>query len=228
MEEAIIQAEPRANGKGPARQARRQGKLPAVLYGKNVDPISLAVERRTFEKIVSRNGTNVLFHMQLPGGSYTAMVREIQRDPVTDELLHADFEAVSLQDKIRVKVPVVVEGAEVVGKAGGIIQHQLREVEVECLATQVPDALTIDVSHLKVGEFVTVGDLATPPGVHVLEEPGEVVASVVVPKQAQVEEPAAAEATPAEAAHAVGKAEAAHAGGKPEAGHGGAKAGEEK
>jgi len=208
LEEATVQAELRATGKGPARQTRRAGKLPAVLYGKHQSPISLAIDRHTFEKIIGRHGANVLFHMQLPDGTYTAMVKEVQRHPVTDELLHADFEAVSLQDRIRVEVPVVVEGAEIVGKAGGIIQHQMREIEIECLATEVPDAITVDVSHLKVGDFVTVAGLVVPPGVHVLEDPDEVVVSVVVPKQAQVEEPSASEQPAPEATHAAAKAEA--------------------
>ncbi len=201
MEQVEISAVPRGSGKGAARRLRAQGKLPAVLYGKNVSSTPLAFDRRTFERLV-RGDRNVLLKVRIEGpeGGVTrnAMIQEIQEDPVRYTPLHVDLREINLNEEIRIHVPVHLVGEEELAAKGAILQHQLREVEVECLPTAVPDNISVDVSGLKPGDHVAVGDLKVPEGVRLVEEADELVISVLAPKAEEAAEPVAAEPEGAE------------------------------
>ncbi|MGB9866608.1 MAG: 50S ribosomal protein L25 [Bacillota bacterium] len=196
MEQAELVAYVRDLKVTPSR-LRAEGQLPAVIYGKAKASTPLWVSVRDFAKLLDDYGRTVLVKLQINGEDQTftehAIIREIQRDVVTGKLLHVDFHKVSLDEPIRTMVPIVVKGEEVVESGGGILQYQLREVEVECLPQQVPEELTVDVSHLKPGDSLTVKQLPLPAGVKVISKPEEVLLLVLSPKAA--EEAAAAPAT---------------------------------
>jgi large subunit ribosomal protein L25 len=184
------------SGKGPARQARLQGRIPGVLYGHGQAARSVAVDSREFINAVRQiEGGNMIVSLRLEGGERTALVREVQRDPLSHEILHLDFQEVSLTERVRVEVALHLTGASPGVKEGGILETITRHVEVECLATQIPDAMDVDVSALGIGDSVHVRDLAVPQGVTVLADADLTVATVVPPTV--YEAPAAPEAVAA-------------------------------
>ncbi|MFQ5532273.1 MAG: 50S ribosomal protein L25, partial [Candidatus Methylomirabilales bacterium] len=197
-------------GKGAARQLRRGGQLPAILYGEG-DPIALTVDRRGLLRVMGTEaGENVILNLTIVNGkelTRKAMVKEMQVDPVTGTLLHADFLSISMERAIEVEVPVEVVGVAIgVKEKGGTLTQILRELSVRCLPAAIPDRITIDVSHLDVGDGLHVKDVSIPADVELLTDTEQVVATVTAPVveevAAPVEEevaaPAAEEAPPEE------------------------------
>jgi large subunit ribosomal protein L25 len=204
------------SGKGTARKIRASGRVPAVLYGHGMDPVSLAVDSRDlFHVLHTDAGTNVLIDLQVGSKHHLAMPREIQRDHIRGQFLHVDFLAVRRDEKITVDVPVNLVGESHGVKEGGVVEHHLWELKVECFPTDVPDAIEADITPLGIGESLQVGDIAPPPGAAVLNEPTETIVSVVPPpvlaveEEVAVSEAAEAEAEGATAEEAEQKAEAA-------------------
>jgi len=183
MERVTIQAYSReATGKGAARSLRRKGELPAVIYRAGLsEPIK--VPRKEFIKLLKRTrGENILVNLQFPEGSRLAVIKDYQVDPVTGELLHTDFQEVFLTEKIRVTVKVITTGVpKGVKEQGGILQHILREIEIEALPDRIPGHIEVDVSDLSVGQSIHVSDLRLEEGIKVLTEPEEVIATVTAP-----------------------------------------------
>jgi large subunit ribosomal protein L25 len=195
------------SGKGPARQARRAGRIPAILYGHGQAALSVAVETRDFINAMRQiEGGNMIVSLKLDGGERTALVREVQRDPLTHEILHLDFQEVSLTEKVRVEVNVRLVGSPAGVKEGGILEPITRQVEVECLATAIPDGLDVDVSALGIGDSVHVRDLQSL-GIVILTDPDQTVATVVPPTvyEAPVAAEAAVAAPTAEEPEVIGK-----------------------
>jgi large subunit ribosomal protein L25 len=185
-------------GKGPARQARRDGQIPGVMYGHGDDPVALAIDRKAFELAVkAERGSNVIVALALDGAAeQTAILREIQRDPVSHDILHIDFHHISLTERVVVEVTVHLVGvADGVKNHGGILEHITRSIEVECLPTEIPQAIDADVSALGIGDSVHVRDLVAP-NVEILTD-GDVTIATVVPPTVMTEtaaaEPGAAE-----------------------------------
>jgi large subunit ribosomal protein L25 len=194
-------------GKGGARTARREGRLPGVLYGQGKS-IHLSVDRREFTRAFNQAADeNVLFDVKVPGesGVLTSIAREVQHDPVTRIALHVDFQHVDLTKLIHLQVAVRLTGeAEGVKNFGGILEHVGREVEVECLPTDIPSHIDVDVSALMVGESIHVSDLPAE-GFQILTPGTQVVAHVAAPTVEK--EPAAEEAEAAEGEAAAEGAE---------------------
>ena len=180
-------------GKGVARKLRRHGLIPAILYGEG-EPVLLTVVPRGLLRVLGTAvGENVILNLTIVDGgelSRKAMVKEIQRDPVTGAFLHVDFLAISMERPIEVEVPVELSGvATGVKDKGGILRQILREVEVRCLPGAIPDKILLDVSQLDIGDALHVKDLTIPGGVELLTDPEQVVVTVLAPV---VEEVAAA------------------------------------
>lgn len=195
MQPISLRAEFRESGKGAARQLRRTGLMPAVVYGPGKDALSIAVRARDLERALQVGGRNPLFSLELPPGdgpARTVVVKGVQRDPARRELLHIDFLEISLTHRITVRVPVVVEGSEGLEQENLLVQHQAREIEVECLPMEIPDHFTVAVDQRKAGDQVLVGDIPIPSGARLVSDPAEVVLSVVTARAAPVESPAAA------------------------------------
>ena len=171
-------------GKGASRRLRRQGRIPAIVYGRKESPLSLEVGERELKKVAGMTaGQNAIINLSLDGeeGKILALVKDVQHHPVTDRLLHVDFYRISLHDKITVSAPVTVTGESVGVKEGGILEHILWEVEVECLPTRVPERIEVDITSLKIGDTVHVRDLKTEEGIKILTEGEKTVLSLVPP-----------------------------------------------
>jgi large subunit ribosomal protein L25 len=173
-------------GKGVARSLRRQAQLPAVFYGRGLQPVPLAVKAGEVDKLISSAaGENVLIDLNIERDgstqSHRAMIKEIQVDPLKQTILHVDFYAISMDEKISLEVPVTLTGEAVGVSEGGILQQVRRSIEINCLPDRIPEALEVDVSNLAIGDSLHVSDLGVPEGVEVLAEERLTVATVVPP-----------------------------------------------
>ncbi len=181
-------------GKGVARKLRAGGRVPAVYYGRGEDSIALTVSLKDLEHVIeSAEGSNVIVDLKFSGGTTQdrkALIREIQRHPVAGSILHLDLQHISLTERITVEVPIVLLGVPLgVKDAGGILEHLLREVEVECLPTDIPSKLEIDVSALQIGDSLHVSDLKVERG-EILTEADRAIAAVVPPTVLEEVKPA--------------------------------------
>jgi large subunit ribosomal protein L25 len=183
MAELKLQATKRdETGKGAARRSRTVGRVPAVLYGRGMDPVSLEVDRRDFVTALKTDaGMNVLLDIEVDGTNTLALTRELQRDPVRGTLLHADFVKVDRTQAIEVEVPVHVVGEAPGAKEGGILENPLFSVHVRTLPGNVPEAVEADVSELNIGDSLRVADVRAPADVEILNDGETVVASIVAP-----------------------------------------------
>lgn len=182
-----LSAEIRTNsGKGPARQLRRKGRVPAVLYGQG-ECMLLTLDPEDLREILrARAGSTALINVKIAGAAAKsdriALLRDYQLDPVSGDILHADLFEVLMNKAIRVKVPVSVIGGQPVGvKEGGILQHNMREIHVECLPSALPDSIPVDASALLIGQGIHVKELQPIPGVRFLDDPDQMVVSVAAP-----------------------------------------------
>jgi large subunit ribosomal protein L25 len=205
--ELKLKAEKREDsGKGAARKLRAAGRVPAVLYGHGVGPMAVSVDARDlFHVLHGSAGTNVLVDLQVDGAQHLSLPRVIQRDHVRGRYLHVDFLAVRRDETVTVSVPVRVVGESPGVKAGGVIEHHLWELQVECLPGDVPDGIEADVSKLQVGDSLRVADLLPPQGVSVLTPLEDSVIAVVIPQVRVVEEVEAAAEEGEEAAAEEGE-----------------------
>lgn len=220
------------HGTRPVRRLRRRGLIPGVVYGRDTEPLAITVESRSLiKRLHAKAGEHALLTLRIEDGApweRPVLVKAIQDHPVTGHLLHVDFQVIVLTERLRVKIPVLLKGEAVgVKQDGGILEHFLREVEVECLPTEIPPSVELDVSALKIGETVHVRDLIPPTGAQITTDPTGVIASIQKPKEEKVEEAAAVtepevirekkeEAAPAGAEEAKGKREEAPPEGKKE------------
>ena len=183
--------------KGAARKLRAAGRIPGVCYRPRAEALPIQLDPKALDRLLkgSAAGINTLIDLSVAGGGEfdgrVVMVKELQRDPVSGQLLHADLYAVDLQQSIEVSVPIQLVGRSEGVEMGGILDHSLRELELECLATAIPEQISIDVSPLLLGQSLHVRDLELPSGVTLRSDPDISVVSIVAP--AAVEEPVAAE-----------------------------------
>lgn len=189
-------------GKGPARQTRRAERIPGVIYGKGESPLPLSLGYKEFLGILQTGGANVILDLKLAGAEAVdrkALVRDLQRDPVSGQIIHVDLQHISLTEKITVEVPLHVSGVAIgVKDYGGILEFIVRNLEIECLPTDIPESITIDVSALMVHDALHVRDIAVP-NARVLTDPDQVVVTIVSPtveKAPGAPEEAAAAAEP--------------------------------
>jgi large subunit ribosomal protein L25 len=186
-------------GKGGARKARAAGDIPAVLYGHGEQPVAVSIQARELDLALrAHKGGNPIVNLAVSGGEFTALIRDVQYDPLTHDILHLDFQHISLTETIEVKVAVHLTGLPLgVKDGGGILETILRELEVRCLPTAIPPSIQIDVSHLNIGDSVHVREVSVP-DVTILNDGGETIATVVPPTV--MEEKAAEEVAVGDAA----------------------------
>lgn len=179
-------------GRSEARRMRRAGFIPAVLYGRGVDTIHLLLKEDEFNHSLHKvAGGNVLIDLKIKGEtkSRPVIIKEIQQDPVYDRTWHVDLQVVRLDEKIKIKVPIAVKGESPGVKAGGILEHILREIEVECLPRNIPEKIEVDIGTLEIGDNIHLKDLTFPPGVIVVDDKDTAILSVVPPKAEEKEVP---------------------------------------
>lgn len=179
---------------------RREGWVPAVVYGKGMENELVQLEARQVIKMLQLEGESAVYELQYPEGkSRQVMIRELQRDRIKDKILHIDFKEVNLDEPIDTEVHLELTGESKGVKEGGILQQQLRTVEIRCLPRDIPDKIEGDISDLAIGDPLTVGQLPLPDKVELISDPEEVVASVLPPQMEQEAEAAEAAEASAEA-----------------------------
>jgi large subunit ribosomal protein L25 len=186
-----LSVEPReAVGKGAVGRLRREGLVPAILYGGGSEPVRLAVKPTDVHRALhGHDAGGVLVNIRLPGDAEprTAVVRELQYDPVRDTLIHVDFQAVRMDEEISVEVPIPVVGeAAGVKEQSGVLALLLRAVEVSCLPSLIPERIDVDVSALRIYDVATVANLQLPEGVRVTTPASQPVATVAPPMAEEV------------------------------------------
>jgi large subunit ribosomal protein L25 len=194
MAEVKLVAEPRdGTGKGVARKLRAAGRVPAVLYGAGLDSTPVSVDSKDlFHVLHTGAGYNVLVDLKIDGTEHLVIPRDVQRDHIHGRFIHLDLLAVRRDEKIKILVPVRIVGESVGVKAGGVVEHHLWEIELECLPQDVPEAVDADITELEIGMGLRVGDLVAPAGTTFLTSEEESVVAVVQPQMAvELEEEAA-------------------------------------
>jgi large subunit ribosomal protein L25 len=199
------------SGKGAARTLRRSGQIPAIFYGPETRPISLYVRQMDLERIFKKHsGENLFFQVQLKGEnqeeSRTAMLKELQKDPVSRAYLHVDFYEVSLTKELEVEVGLRIVGKSKGVEKGGMLQEARRDLQIRCLPRNIPEYIEVDISGLDIGDSLHVRDLHLPEEIRVLNDLQTTIISVVAPIEEKVAEEAKAGASEVEVVSKKGKA----------------------
>ncbi|AFM26417.1 50S ribosomal protein L25 [Desulfomonile tiedjei] len=195
MNKVLIEVEKRTEtGKGPARRLRAVGKIPATLYGRKSEPISLSLNEHEFRKIYERAGSTSLFDLQIKGDgkvfTRSALIKERQIRAFDGTILHLDFQEILMDEAIEMAIPVEFEGKPIGLEKGGDFLITTREIRVSCLPGNIPEAIVVDVSGLDLGHSIHVGEITLPEGVSAVVEAGVALASVTAPKkEEEPEEP---------------------------------------
>ena len=223
--EAVLEATVReSRGKNEARRTRADGKVPAVLYGVTgsgkAEATAITVEPKALTKILhSEAGANTLISLKLAGsGDTRVLVKDYQLDPITHQILHADFYRIAMDKVLRITVPIVAKGeAPGVKQQGGILEYVHRQVEVECLPGDIPESIEVNVGELMLHQGVRVRDLPVNPKVKPVSDADMMIVHVIMPKAEEAPAPAAEGAAAAAAPAAPAEPEVIKKGKKEEA-----------
>ncbi len=174
------------SGKGAARSLRREGRVPAVIYGHGREPKSLSINTRDLEKLLEHiSAENTVIDLDLDGTNSRTLIREIQRHPFKRQILHVDFQELVAGEKVIVRVPVILIGVpDGVRMDGGILDQTMRELEVEVDPSNIPNHIEVDVTKMVIGSSLHVSDITLPDGVEVVAEEDASVAVVSAPRAA--------------------------------------------
>lgn len=192
-ENVDLQAKKReGRGKNDSRRLRQEGMAPAVLYGGSNEAggsTAIIIPAKTVDYTLQHLGDNALYNIDFGDGAATARVVDVQRNPVTGNLIHVDFRPVNMRERIEITVPLSVVGdAPGVDEEGGVLQQVAYEIQVESLPGDIPQEVTLDVSSLGMNENLTLGDLTLPEGVELLSEPEDVAVTITAPTEITDEE----------------------------------------
>jgi large subunit ribosomal protein L25 len=188
----VLKSEKRVGfGKNASRRLRRQGFIPAVLYGGSTESTPLVLNKKDIIQIMKlESGENTIFTVAFDTEEHNAMIKDLQIDPATDEIYHADLILIAMDKVIRVTVPIEHVGSPVgVKTEGGFIDFVTREVEVECLPKDIPENIEIDISDLHINQSFKVEHIEASPGVELITDPGQVLVLISVPHKEEEEFP---------------------------------------
>jgi len=193
MEKVLLEARKRSNEKKSSNKSlRREGKVPGVIYSKNVQPISIEVNEGSINPLVFTSKTN-LISLNIEGeNKLDCIIKDIQFDPVTDKIVHFDLQEFNVAEKIQIEVPVHLVGSAIGVKEGGIVQQNLHKLDIECLPGDIPDSIEVNISNLKLGDSIHISDLKLT-DVEFLNPDESIIVAVAHPKVDK--EPLAEEAT---------------------------------
>jgi large subunit ribosomal protein L25 len=189
-------------GRNAIKKVRKEGLIPGVIYGVGQEPINLEVNRRQLSTVLAHSSSeNILLELEIVDGdnkrSSLAMIQEVQHHPIQRQILHVDFHAVSATEKITAEVPIETIGEPIgVKTSGGLLEHNLRDLEVECLPGDLPDRIEVDVTNLDINQSIHVKDLKLPPGVEAVMD-GDLTVVAVSAARVEEEPTEALGATPA-------------------------------
>jgi large subunit ribosomal protein L25 len=203
-QQAKLKAQKRTEiGRNAIKKVKNDGMVPAVIYGSNLEPINLQINGRELLSLLSHaSGENILVELEIQDGSEKqnalAMIQEIQHHPLQRQILHVDFHAVSANETVSAEIPIETTGEAVGVKVqGGLLEHILRYLEVECLPGDLPQIIEVDVTNLEVGQSLHVRELNLPPGVEAMTDPEQTVVAVVESRvEEEVVEPLVTPTTP--------------------------------
>ena len=190
----------KGTGKSVARKLRREGWVPAVYYGPGEPSTPIAVEEKELSRVLHAvHGRGVVLQLQVDGATKSAIIKEIQREPLYGRVIHVDFQVLKAGEKVEVTVPIVLTGTPEGVKKGGVLEQVLRELDIRVLPDRIPPEIQVDVSGLDLGDSVHVRDLKLE-GVEILTPGEETIATVLVPRGLEEEEEKPEEAAPEEGA----------------------------
>ena len=183
MSEMTIQVEKRERtGKGGSRESRRKGMIPGVVYGGGKDSVPIQLDRKTFVEMMKKSGSeNPIFLLKLSdsGQERHAILRDLQRDPVSRLVIHLDFQRIEMNQKVHVTVTVELVGTAVgVKTEGGLVEFTTRELKIECLPGDIPKHIEVDISGLHVGQHIEAGAVTLPQGVTLFDDPEKVIVTL--------------------------------------------------
>lgn len=217
-ENATLKAALRSEtGKGAMRRLRREGRIPAVVYGRGEETRPLSLDAHDFEMLTKHHSLDTtIVELSIEGagrkgGKLRTLIAEVQNHPYKPQVLHVDFQQIHAGERVTVQVPIRLLGTPAGVRAGGVLQHVLHDIELECAVEEIPDAIEVDVSGLEIGDGVHVSELAVPENVEVLIDPERTVCTVAPPTVLEVEEPEEEEAEEPELVGAEEEAEEAAA-----------------
>jgi large subunit ribosomal protein L25 len=220
-ENATLKAALRSEtGKGAVRRLRREGRIPAVVYGRGEETRPLSLDAHDFEMLTKHHSLDTtIVELAIEGagrkgGKLRTLIAEVQSHPFKPQVLHVDFQQIHAGERVTVQVPIRLLGTAAGVRAGGVLQHVLHDIELECAVEEIPEAIEVDVSGLEIGDGVHVSELAVPENVEVLIDPERTVCTVAAPTVLEVEEP---EEEEAEEPELVGAEEAEEAAAEAEA-----------
>lgn len=184
MQQVRLEAQKReASGKGAARGMRRAGNLPGVLYGRNNEVIPIQIDTRGFRDFLQNYGENAFINLEIADhGIENVMVKEIQRDPVSNQLLHTDLLRISMDEPITSAVPITLIGSAPGIQEGGILEFPHRQMTLHCLPTLLPEEIEVDINELEIDDRISVVDVSLPEGIEILDDPNTRIVAVVPPR----------------------------------------------
>ncbi len=178
--------------KGALSKIRAEKNVPAVVYGGHKEPVSVTVSMKDLDKII-KAGKNTLVEVDLNGAKELALVKEVQYHAVTDKPIHADFQRVSMKDKMDVVVPIRLEGTSAdIAQYGAIVEHIMREIEVRALVSAIPHEIVVDITPMTINKGIVAGDIKLPQGVELKTDAQAPVVHLAIPKDEEAPAPAAA------------------------------------
>ena len=191
MVQSSLRVKPRIRiGKSGAREVRKEGNIPAILYGQGEDPVPLVVRPDELKRALSNNtGINTVLELEIDGSEPSAkrfsMLKEVQRDPIKNRVIHLDFLAIDMKKSVRVKVPVSTQGRSEGERRGGTLEKLMRTIDLECLPENIPDLIEIDISSLDIGGCVDIGGLELGEGVKPVRDGSEKVVQVIAQRSTE-------------------------------------------
>lgn len=192
MSETVLSAQKRDLIGKQVKKLRREGILPGIMYGKNIDSMAISLDEHQVNRVLAAVSSSQLIKLEIDGENYTTLVRDRQRHPVTGNILHIDFYEVSMTEKLRTDISIVVRGdAPAVKNYGGILVTGPETLEVECLPQDLPERFIVDISNLEeIGDSIFVRDIIMPEGVELITDPEELVIVVTMPvaEEEEIEE----------------------------------------
>ena len=203
---STIQAETRArSGSGVLKQLRREGLLPSVIYGKDFENINLKINARDFRQVLANSSSDsIVVNLEIDGKeSRMAFLKDVQYDALSGQALHADFRAIDATTTITANIPVVLVGTAPGLKSGGVVDHQVHNMEITCLPGDLPDTIEVDISELQLGDSIQIDQVKLPSGVQTSLNADVAVVTISMPTVAPAEDAEEGEATAAEGAEAA-------------------------
>ncbi len=190
MQQVRVEAGSReGRGKGAARSLRREGRLPAVLYGAGGPARAIDIDTRAFrDALVKEAADRALINLTVDGEQFLAIVKEVQQHPVARHLMHVDFQSIRMDQEITIEAAIDLQGEPVGIAEGGALENPTRTVQIRVLPSNIPDGIVVDVSDFAIGDSIFVNELEVPEGVEILDPPDTLVAAVNIPRIIEIDE----------------------------------------